>query len=82
MLGTLIALTHCNASMLILKALRNADTAWDLVPDAHFARSDMGLPRFVEELLQQGYPVVTTLTSRGISLVQATPAGVSLISKA
>lgn len=55
------------------------DTAWDLAPDPRYAREDMGVPRFVEELRQEGYPVVTSLTNFGVSIVQPTPGGVPLL---
>jgi predicted O-methyltransferase YrrM len=46
------------------------DTLWDLRPDPKWARSDMGVPRFVEELRQQGYPVLTIERDCGVSIVQ------------
>lgn len=55
------------------------DTAWDLAPDPRWARADMGVPRFVDELRQQGYPVVSTLANFGCSIVQATRGGVPLV---
>lgn len=41
------------------------DTIWDLRPDPSWSRSDMGVPRFVDELRQQGYPVLTIDKDRG-----------------
>jgi predicted O-methyltransferase YrrM len=46
------------------------DTLWDLRPDPRYARPDMGVPRFVEELRRQGYPVLTIDKDYGVSLVQ------------
>ncbi len=37
----------------------------DLRPDPRWSRSDMGVPRFVDELRQQGYPVLTIDKDRG-----------------
>jgi predicted O-methyltransferase YrrM len=46
------------------------DTLWDLRPNPKWARSDMGVPKFVEELRQQGYPVLTIERDFGVSIVQ------------
>lgn len=46
------------------------DTLWDLRPDPRYARADMGVPRFVEELRREGYPVLTVDQDYGVSLVQ------------
>lgn len=46
------------------------DTLWDLRPDPRYARADMGVPRFVEELRTEGYPVLTVDQDYGVSLVQ------------
>jgi predicted O-methyltransferase YrrM len=54
------------------------DTLWDLQPDPRYARSDMGVPKFVEDLRQQGYPVITINKNCGVSLVQPTRAGIAL----
>jgi predicted O-methyltransferase YrrM len=54
------------------------DTNWDLEPDPKWARKDMGVPRFVDELRQQGYPVLTINRDFGVSLVQTTMGGVRL----
>ena len=59
------------------------DTLWDL--DARSARDDreMGVPRFVDELRQQGYPVITLErdfpSGPGMSLVQPVRNGIPLI---
>jgi predicted O-methyltransferase YrrM len=54
------------------------DTMWDLRPDPRWSRNDMGVPRFVDELRQQGYPVVTIDKDCGVSLVQPTKGGIPL----
>ena len=54
------------------------DTLWDLEPDSPYSRADMGVPAFVEELRERGYPVTTINRDFGVSLVQPTPAGVPL----
>lgn len=56
------------------------DTIWDLRPDPQWSRDDMGVPRFVDDLRQQGYPVVTIDKDRGVSLVQPAIGGVPLSS--
>jgi predicted O-methyltransferase YrrM len=56
------------------------DTLWDLRPDPKYARADMGVPRFVEELRSEGYPVITVERDFGVSIVQPARAGVSLSS--
>jgi hypothetical protein len=42
----------------------------------------MGVPRFVEELRQQGYPVLTFERDYGVSLVQPRLSGIPLSSAA
>jgi predicted O-methyltransferase YrrM len=54
------------------------DTLWDLKPDPQFARPDMGVPAFVEELRTAGYPVLTLDRNFGVSIVQPTIGGVAL----
>jgi len=54
------------------------DTLWDLQPDPRYSRADMGIPKFVEELRQQGYPVITINKNFGVSLVQPTRSGIAL----
>jgi len=54
------------------------DTLWDLKPDARYARDDMGVPAFVEELRLAGYPVTTLDRDFGVSIVQPTLNGVPL----
>lgn len=54
------------------------DTIWDLRPDPKLSRSDMGVPRFVDELRAKGYPVITIDQNFGVSLVQPRIGGVKL----
>jgi len=54
------------------------DTIWDLKPDPVWYRPDMGVPRFVEELRQEGYPVLTIDRDCGVSLVQPVKGGNAL----
>jgi predicted O-methyltransferase YrrM len=54
------------------------DTIWELKPDSPYSRADMGVPAFVEELREQGYPVTTLDKDFGVSLVQPTLNGVPL----
>lgn len=54
------------------------DTIWDLHPNPNLGRSDMGVPRFVDELRILGYPVITIDQDFGISLVQPRIGGVQL----
>jgi predicted O-methyltransferase YrrM len=57
------------------------DTIWDRRPDSSRHRSDMGVPRFVDELRKAGYPVLTIDKDCGVSLVQTTKGGVPLSKK-
>lgn len=54
------------------------DTLWDIQPDDRYARADMGVPRFVEELRSQGFPVITLDRDFGVSLVQPIARGIAL----
>jgi len=56
------------------------DTAWELPPfcDRDYARADMGVPRFVDELRRQGYPVLTINKDFGFTLVQTVRGGCPL----
>ena len=54
------------------------DTMWELKPDSPYSRADMGVPAFVEELREQGYPVTTLDRDFGVSVVQPTVNGVPL----
>lgn len=55
------------------------DTTWDFNPDSKWSRSDMGVPRFVDELRQQGYPVLTINQNYGVSVVQPPKGGIPLL---
>lgn len=48
------------------------DTMWDFPPycDYDYARAEMGVPRFVDELRRQGYPTLTIDKDFGLTLVQ------------
>jgi predicted O-methyltransferase YrrM len=54
------------------------DTIWDLPPYRDQALTTMGVPRFVDELRQQGYQVLTIDQDYGLSLVQPVVGGRSL----
>lgn len=54
------------------------DTLWDLQPDATHGRDNMGVPRFVDDLRRQGYPVITLSRDFGLTLVQPRRGGVPL----
>ena len=54
------------------------DTLWELNPDPVWSRVDMGVPTFVEELREQGFPVVTVDRDHGVSLVQPKRGGTTL----
>jgi predicted O-methyltransferase YrrM len=54
------------------------DTLWDRRPDPRWALADMGVPRFVDQLRREGYPVVTLDQNFGVSMVQPTCGGVPL----
>jgi predicted O-methyltransferase YrrM len=51
------------------------DTMWDLPPYREKSRSTMGVPRFVDELRQKGYQVLTIDHDFGVSMVQPTVGG-------
>jgi len=56
------------------------DTIWDVDTESwsQYRRADMGVPRFVEELRQAGYPVITFPKDCGTSLVQPRIGGIPL----
>ena len=54
------------------------DTMWELPPYAGEVRSDMGVPRFVDELRERGYQVLTINRDYGVSLVQPVIGGFAL----
>lgn len=53
------------------------DTLWDLRPPMP-KRADMGVPQFVDELREQGFPVLTLEHDFGVSVVQPVRGGVAL----
>lgn len=56
------------------------DTTWELHRhDDPRYRDDMGVPRFVDELRRQGYPVITLNRDCGLSLVQRPVGGIPLL---
>jgi predicted O-methyltransferase YrrM len=57
------------------------DTIWDLRPNSKWYRPDMGVPRFVEELREHGYPVLTIDQDWGVSLIQPMRGGIPLRQK-
>jgi predicted O-methyltransferase YrrM len=54
------------------------DTIWDIRPPREWDRVTMGVPRFVDELRQQGYQIITLDRDCGVSMVQPTIGGVPL----
>ena len=54
------------------------DTLWDLRPDPNLSRTDMGVPRFVDELRAAGYPAITIDQNFGVTMVQPRIGGVKL----
>jgi len=54
------------------------DTAWEIAEHRVQARADMGVPRFVDELRDSGYPVITIDRDYGVSLIQPTLGGRAL----
>jgi predicted O-methyltransferase YrrM len=55
------------------------DTIWNIQASAPKDYPNIGVPRFVEELRQQGYPVLTLENDHGVSLVQPELGGVRLV---
>ena len=54
------------------------DTLWDIEQRSEWYRTDMGVPKFVEEIRNRGYPVITIDRDCGVSIVQARQGGVPL----
>jgi len=54
------------------------DTIWDLRPVGEWYRAEMGVPRFVDQLRKEGFPVITLDRDYGTSLVQPRRNGVPL----
>jgi predicted O-methyltransferase YrrM len=58
------------------------DTLWALAgEESAWRRDDMGVPRFVDELRREGYPVVTLDRHHGISLIQPIRHGAPLVAR-
>jgi len=58
------------------------DTIWEVGKvKEEFRREDMAVPRFVDELRREGYPVVTAPGNCGLSIVQPVPGGSPLSRK-
>jgi predicted O-methyltransferase YrrM len=58
------------------------DTAWELTAgQGTSARADMGVPRFVDELRKEGYPVLTLLRDYGLSMLQPVKGGLCLVNQ-
>ncbi len=55
------------------------DTTWELHKGDPYYRSDMGVPRFVNELRAAGHPVITIDRDCGISMVQRPAGGIDLV---
>ncbi len=55
------------------------DTMWALAGESGWRRDDMGVPRFVDELRRDGFPVVTLDSHHGISIVQPVRSGAPLV---
>jgi predicted O-methyltransferase YrrM len=55
------------------------DTMWEVGDvNEEYRRADMGVPRFVDELRKQGYPVATSAPNCGVSIVQPIIGGAPL----
>jgi predicted O-methyltransferase YrrM len=56
------------------------DTIWDVDQESwkEYRREDMGVPRFVEELRKEGYPIITFPNDAGTSMIQPRIGGVPL----
>ncbi len=55
------------------------DTLWELKPDPRLYRADMGVPRFVDDLRQEGYQILTIERDCGLSVVQPVRGGSALV---
>jgi predicted O-methyltransferase YrrM len=55
------------------------DTLWEHNRDSKWYRSDMGVPRLVDELRRQGYPVLTFHRDFGLSVLQLPRGGIDLL---
>lgn len=59
------------------------DTMWAFPPyrERDYARTDLGVPRFVDELRRDGFPTITMDKDFGFTLVQPTRGGVPLLTE-
>ena len=55
------------------------DTLWKYHKQNRYYREDQGVPRFVQELLDSGYPMVTISGGWGLTILQNTLGGFPLI---
>lgn len=55
------------------------DTMWQYRQDSKWYRDDQGVPRFVQELSDQGYPMVTLTEGWGLTILQNSLGGFPLI---
>ncbi|MBI3289476.1 MAG: class I SAM-dependent methyltransferase [Elusimicrobia bacterium] len=55
------------------------DAMWDYLRESPHYREDMGVPRFLDGLRREGYPVITLPNDFGLSLVQTTRQGFPLL---
>jgi predicted O-methyltransferase YrrM len=58
------------------------DTIWERMTNDKRYRPDIGVPRFIEDLRQEGYPVITIERDCGVSIVQPVQGGNSLMRRA
>ena len=54
------------------------DSLWEYYPDNAGLRPNIGVPRFLSELAQEGYPMVTLWAMPGLTLVQPIVKGLSV----
>jgi len=52
---------------------------WQYRQDSKWYRADQGVPRFVQELQDQGYPMVTLTEGWGLTILQNSLGGFPLI---
>jgi predicted O-methyltransferase YrrM len=55
------------------------DTMWEYHRDSKYYRADQGVPRVVQELQNQHYPMVTLTEGWGLTILQYCPGGFPLI---
>jgi predicted O-methyltransferase YrrM len=55
------------------------DTMWEYQRDSHWYRPDQGVPRVVQELMDEGFPVVTLREGWGLSILQNSLGGFCLM---